>query len=260
MRYTCSVNPRNMEFPKHKITEAVCLLRFAPDNEEQDELNFNLVLDYLEKIRPQGFIHEQQRRPTKIIFKATPTGKITTPIQTTGETETVFFNKTERYAIILGRDFISFHSVDHYDGWDMFFPQVVEKYYNIYLQTINRDRTINYVQVIYINKLPIGSDQELATFFKSAPSVRDFGKGTEVAHSSQSNFIIKEDPKVELALKLIMENDLTQKTKEFMFECTCITHNISNKYTWKELADLAHISAVEAFKQSITEEFKKIIQ
>lgn len=243
-----------MEFKNHKVTEAVCAFRF---DSSLNNWNISLLLEYYNLIKEYGFVEKQEQKPFEVSFEIKSNSPIPAAQYREGEMRMVFLNPTSNYAIILTGNYISFHSIGHYPGWNVFMPELVKPYLERYF-ALGVGKGIESVQMLYLNKFEIDQNENLHEYVKLIPNLKDFGQGTEVAHFSQSNFTI--EPNFQLFLKTTFNIEASSSVKNVILECSCYAYNQDNQYDWINLADGAHTKATEAFKQIIQAKLENIIR
>jgi uncharacterized protein (TIGR04255 family) len=173
-----------------------------------------------------------------------------------GETKMVFKNKAENYAILMGKNFISFHSINHYYGWDVFVPELIKPFLEKYF-TLNVSKDIVSVQMLYVNNFEIKKEENLSDYLSVVPNMKELGEETsELGHFFQSNFKI--EPNLQLNLQTVLNTQ--NNTKKVTLECNCVASNIDHKYTWEILANAAHDKAKQAFLTISKDKFKNIIK
>ena len=170
----------------------------------------------------------------------------------------VFKNKEETYAILLGNNYISFHTLSHYQGWDIFKKELIspfiEKYFNL-----GYGKELTSSQMIYINNFEIGTGKKLSNYLTFVPDMEYFGEGDELSHLFQSAYDIS--PNKRLQLKTILNVFGPERTKKVTLECNCISKNtVNHDIPWSELAQDAHDNAKNAFIKIATPEFKEEIK
>ncbi len=243
-----------MEFNNHKITEAVCAFRFSPDNNNWDITSFaafyNVIKDF-------GFSKKNEIKPVQLSFQFKANETPTTPQMTEGDTQMVFKNEDESKAILLGNNYISFHTINNYPGWNIFLISLIEEFLEKYFK-IGYGKDLLSVQMIYINSFELETNSKLSDYLTFVPNMENFGEGEELSHVFQSVYNIA--PNKRLQLKTIFNVIEPQKIKKVVLECNCIAFNDSKKEIhWKILANDAHDNARNSFVKISTAHFKEII-
>ncbi|UXE65911.1 MAG: TIGR04255 family protein [Chryseotalea sp. WA131a] len=243
-----------MEFKNHKITEAVCAFRFDPSKNPWDVTFFSYFFD---KIKQKGFDKKQEIKPVQLNFEFKGDSEPQSNIQH-GETQMVFKTTNDQHAILMGNNYISFHSLNHYSGWDVFKPEIIDPNIAEYFG-LGLGNGVLSAQMIYINNFDLESGRSLADYFKFVPNMKDFGEGEENSHFFQSNYTIA--PNKQLSVKTVLNTGLLPKlNKRVILECNCIANNNSNEVLWNTLADDAHSAARNAFIQISSDYFKSLIK
>jgi uncharacterized protein (TIGR04255 family) len=239
-----------MEFKNHKITEAICAFRFQVI---KDNWNVGVFADFFKSIQPFGFTKELERKPATVSFKI-EANKIQAPEMEQGEIQFIFHNPEKQVSIILSKGLISFHTQEHYHGWDFFFLDVIEPIYNIFLK-MEVLESLDNVQVLFINRFMIEQNKTLADYLNFVPNTKNIGD-EEHSHFFTSTF--SKSPNIALALQTHMT--VQEEQKKVDFHCNAVVYNNGVSSEWSNLATTAHNNAVELFKNTITSYFASVIQ
>jgi uncharacterized protein (TIGR04255 family) len=240
-----------MEFKNHKIIEAVCAFRFNPSENNWDITSF---ADYYNAIKEMGFSKKQEIKPMQLSFQLKMNEPPPIPQMVEGETQIVFKNEKEDQAILLGNNYISFHTINHYPGWEIFSDNLIAIYLQKYFD-IGYGKGLLSAQMIYINKFDVDKTKKLSDYLSFVPAMERFGEGDELSHLFQSAYKIA--PNKNLQLKTILNVVNPDKTKTVILECNCIANNTSDrKISWMDLSRDAHDSAKNAFINIATQYFK----
>lgn len=242
-----------MEFTKHKITEAVCAFRFDPSINPWDLTFFS---SYFNLIKSEGFEKKQEIKPFQLSFQVKPNEEPSQPNFQQGETQMVFKTNDERYAILMGNNYISFHTLNHYPGWDVFKPETIAKYIEKYF-SLGLGKGLVNAQMIYINNFNLENNKSLSDYLSFVPNMKDFGEGEETSHFFQSNYKIA--PNKNLSLKTVLNPEFPSGSKNVVLESNCLAENNKNQ-GWTDLADEAHDAARNAFIKISSDYFKKLIK
>jgi uncharacterized protein (TIGR04255 family) len=239
-----------MEYKKHKITEAVCAFNF------QDEWDIVLLSEYSKKIEDLGFSKRQDIKPIQVNFQFQP-GVIPSPTVQEGGVSMVIKNQDETEAVLMSKNYISFHTLNHYPGWDVFFPKTITPLLKMYFELGLGKGVLNSL-MLFVNNFEIQENENLSEYLNFVPNMNDFGKGTsEVGHFFQSNF--KSEPNLNISLKTVFNANPIDKSKKVTLECSCTASNENEKHSWEQLAEAAHLNAKNAFIKITQDKFKKII-
>jgi uncharacterized protein (TIGR04255 family) len=240
-----------MEFNNHKIAEVIGAVRFTTS------WNDEVMNRYAELVKNEGFTNREERVPVQISFQF-QAGKSENPVsysQNKENKELVLSNPNTQQAIIIGFNYISFHLLNHYQGWEIFFPFV--KSFLGKLNTLEIKQSIQHIQVMYINTFSVMMNENIADYLKFVPDMNDFGQGIEVHHNYQSNFFIQ--PNSQLFLRANIHTNFANSTKDIRLECSCVSSSYEEKKDLESLANQAHTIAVTSFKNVIQEKFKQKI-
>lgn len=242
-----------MEFTKHKITEAVCAFRFDPI---QNPWDITIFSNFYDSVKDDGFIKKQEIKPFQLSFQIKSDEEPKPPNFQQGETQMVFKTDDEKYAILIGNNYVSFHTLNHYPGWDMFKPKIIEVCLRKYF-ALGLGKGLANVQMIYINNFDLEANKDLSDYLTFVPKMKDFGEGEETTHHFQSNYFIA--PNKQLSLRTILSVLPPHKIKKVLLESNCIASNI-NGSEWSALADDAHDAARNAFIKISSDYFKGLIK
>ncbi|MEP5614138.1 MAG: TIGR04255 family protein [Cyclobacteriaceae bacterium] len=246
-----------MEYLNHKITEAVCAFRFDP---VQNNWDVTGIAEYYNEIKDSGFQKKQEIKPVQLSFQVKadePPLSQNAEIKE-GDLKMVFRNDDESFAILLGSNYLSFHTINHYPGWQTFNEKLINPYIEKYFKLGYGKGLLN-AQMIYINNFDIENEKKLSNYLSFVPETELFGEGDEISHLFQSGYDIS--PNKRLQLKTIFNVFGPDKQKKVTLECNCIAKNDVNlDIDWSELALDAHDGAKNAFIKIATDEFKNEIK
>jgi uncharacterized protein (TIGR04255 family) len=244
-----------MEYLNHKITEAVCAFRFNPIKNNWDLTSF---AEYYNVVKDYGFSKKSEIKPIQLSFQINPNNIPQSPQMIEAETRMVFKNEDQTSAILLGNNYISFHTINYYPGWNVFLESIISKFLNKYFD-IGYGKDLISAQMIYINNFEIEKNFKLSDYLTFVPNMENFGKGDELSHLFQSSYDIA--PNKRLQLKTILNVINPEKIKKVILECNCIANNTNNNdISWIDLANDAHDNAKNAFLNISTNHFKEIIK
>lgn len=244
-----------MEYKNHKITEAVCAFRFNPVLNNWDITSYAA---YYNVIKDLGFFRKSEIKPVQLSFQIKPNELPQTPQMIEGDTQMVFKNEKENRAILLGNNYISFHTIKEYPGWEIFLEELISVFLNKYFE-IGYGKGMMSAQMIYINNFILENNRKLSEYLTFVPDMEHFGKGDELSHLFQSAYEIA--PNKRLQLKTILNVVNPDKIKNVLLECNCIANNTKNHdLSWEVLSKDAHDNAKNAFINISTEYFKTIIK
>lgn len=238
-----------MEFSNHKITEAVCAFRFSPNN----PWDITFFSEYYNLIKNDGFTIKKEVRAFELSFELKGDDNPKSNFSH-GETQMVFKTLDEKKAILMGNNYISFHTLNHYPGWEHF-KSMINEFYQKYISLGLGTGLLN-AQMIYINNFNLEQNKDLSDYLVFVPKMQQFGEGNEISHLFQSNYSIA--PNKKLSLKTVL-NVLPQNTKRLLLECNCIASK-TDKADWETLADDAHSAARNAFIKVSSDYFKNLIK
>lgn len=244
-----------MEYKKHRITEAVCAFRFSPVNNNWDITSFAA---YYNVIKDLGFYKKNEIKPVQLSFQIKPNEVPQNPQLMEGETQMVFKNEKENQAILLGNNYISFHTINEYPDWEIFSDELISKFLTKYFE-IGYGKDLISAQMIYINNFDLEPHRKLSEYLTFVPNIEHLGEGDELSHLFQSSYEIA--PNKRLQLKTILNVVNPEKIKKVVLECNCIANNsLTYDISWNDLSKDAHDNAKNAFINITTEYFKELIR
>ncbi|TAF75973.1 MAG: TIGR04255 family protein [Bacteroidetes bacterium] len=242
-----------MEFKNHKISEAVCAMRFSliPD---WDITYFAKFYDLINLI---GYSVKQEIKPIQLSFDLNLNQSIEAPKLVEKDIQMVFKTADGKYAIIYSNGYVSIHTLGFYPGWDFFLKEtanVLEKYLSIHHNSF-----IISTQMIYINTFTLSNDENLSDYFNFMPKTENFGQGSEISQQYHTTYSIIPNKKLQIRTFLTSQDNLT---RNIFLECSCLTENVEKieSSEWSKLANEAHDGARNLFVKIVTEKFKEKIK
>lgn len=240
-----------MEYKNHKIIEAVCAFRFNPYENNWDITSY---ADYYNAIKEIGFTKKSEIKPLQLSFQVKMNEFQSVPPMLEGETKMVIKNEKEDQAILLGNNYISFHTINHYPGWEIFSGELISVFLRKYFE-IGYGKGLVSAQMIYINRFDLDKTKRLSDYLSFVPALEHFGEGDELSHFFQSAYKIA--PNKNLQLKTILNVRLPDRVKTVILECNCMATNTpDHKIPWIDLSKDAHDNAKNAFINITTQYFK----
>lgn len=240
-----------MEYKNHKIIEAVCAFRFNPPENNWDITSY---ADFYNSIKELGFTKKSEIKPLQLSFQIIMNEPPPVPQMLEGETKMVIKNEKENQAILLGNNYISFHTINYYPGWEIFSGEFISVFLKKYFE-IGYGKGLLSAQMIYINKFDLDKTKRLSDYLTFVPALEHFGEGDELSHLFQSAYKIA--PNKNLQLKTILNVRPPDKIKTVILECNCMATNTpDHKIPWLDLSKDAHDNAKKAFINIATPYFK----
>jgi uncharacterized protein (TIGR04255 family) len=231
----------------HELTEVLCAFWFSPDNNEWDSTYFG---KYFELIKEKGFVIKEEQRAVQFNLQIKPhdsgTGIKPESDYMEGEGRMIFRTEDKTNAIILSKNFISFHKLAPYNGWDSLINDLVTPYLKCYRSLGLGNDTLQ-VQSLYLNHFKIPLDQNLSDIFTFLPNLVGF------APSSESNIIFQSqynlNSNLQALIKLNGSINPNTNFKELVYECSSFAMKHSN-ITEDILIKDAHDNAKSIFKMT----------
>lgn len=225
---------------KHQLTEVICSVRFN-QTQPWDSTYFGI---YFELIRKHGYTEKQEQKSVQIVINANPNAIVN---QSPSETETrfTFKNPKENRAIILSRNYISFHQLAPYKNWKNLINEIALpglKEYN----KMNLGGNIMQVQALYLNQYNLDISENLNNYLTFLPQFKS--PAIEQSITFQSIYDIGSDRQLFLSVNGALNKVIEKKT--IFLQCGCFINTI-NGIDFAELSQLAHDEANSLFN-SIT--------
>lgn len=217
------------------IVEVLCAMWFDSDPNEWDSTFFG---KYYTEISQLGYTEKEEQKgfEFKIEIKPKPV-----PEYTEGKSRMIFRNPTQKTAIILSDNFISFHKLAPYDTWEKLIAQVVEPGFEKY-KKIGLGNHLREVQCLYLNKHTLGVEQSIASVFKFWPSIEE---GFETNILFQTKYDMREGVSVQLKLN---GGANEAGVRDLFFECTTFVKATAEK-DYHRFAEIAHEYANKVYNK-----------
>lgn len=229
----------------HKLTEVLCAFWFSPEDNDWDSTYFGKFFDIISK---QGFTIKEEQKSVQLsmMLKSQDSGLKPETDYSEGEGRMIFRNVDKSKAIILSSNFISFHELGAYKGWDSLINDLVNPFLEIY-RGLGLGKETLQVQSLYLNNFSIPFEQKLSNVFAFLPDLEEFSPKAEsnVVFQSQYNL----EPNLLVLIKLNGGiNDKTQM-KELVLECSSFAVKHGNFSEAQLIAD-AHAQANSIFHKT----------
>ena len=238
---------------KH-LKEVVCTFRFVQGSIKWDSAFFGQFYD---KIINEGFSERQEKKG--IVFEVNANmnnGNLHAPTIQEAESQMIFRNKTKNYAITMGSQFVSFHSVSTYLDWDNFNENLVGPFIAKYIELGIYDQILS-CQVVYLNQFNFDENESLSDYFTVVTSpFEKFGKekSVQIAKSYQTdnnvmlNFRINPQPSV-------------QGIKSLMLECGAVGTLVGGTSitNWKNMSQGVKAPIRDFFESIITDKLRRTL-
>lgn len=233
----------------HKLTEVLCAFWFAPDKNDWDSTYFGKYFDIISK---HGFTIKEEQKSVQLsmLLKPHDSGSGLKPETdySEGEGRMIFRNEDKSKAIILSRNFISFHELGTYKGWDDLIDNLVNPFLEIYRSLGLGNETLQ-VQSLYLNNFSIPLEHKLSNVFAFLPNLEEFSPSAESNVIFQSQYNL--DPNLLVLIKLNGGINNTTHLKELILECSSFAVKHDN-ITDAQLIKDAHAQANSIFHKTIS--------
>lgn len=236
------------------LKEVLCTYKFVPGQTKWDSAFFGQFYD---KISDAGFTERQEKKG--IIFEINGTEKKGTdailPNVQEAESQMIFRNPTQNFAITMGNSMLSFHIVSTYENWEVFNEKLMAPFIEKYIELSIYDK-IQSCQVVYLNQFELAEDQKLSDYFTVvSPPFEEFGKETSVQVTKKyttSNGAV-------LILRISPQNKQPSTSKTITLECGA-NGNIANGIDireWKTVSQNIKNPIKNFFECIITEKLRQ---
>ena len=119
---------------------------------------------YYEKIKDSGFIKREERKSVQITFNGLLQASKNPPITASQiEDQVIFRNVDKGWAILIGKERISFHCVKDYLGWDCFLNDFILPF-SEYYKSLGLGNGKRQCSIVYLNKLTKGTNENLSDY------------------------------------------------------------------------------------------------
>lgn len=213
--YICDLKIR-MSTINHQLAEVLCGFWFKPESNSWDSTCFGKFYD---KILKLGFSEKQEQKAVqiKMEFKTVEGAPATAPEMTEGDNRMIFRNPANNSAIILSANYLSFHKLPPYNGWDQLISDIVNPGLAMYRE-IGLGNDLVQVQSLYLNRYNLKPEDKLSEIFSFLPATESFGVGFEHNLVFQSQYELS--PNITVNLKLNCNTNSLLNEKVAFLECT----------------------------------------
>lgn len=234
-----------MAYKQHQLTEVMCSFHFEPN--PKTEWSSVFFGQYFNKVRDLGYVRMAEQKGV-IVNITTPDNKTETQTKISAkeaEQRLIFYHQSEKYAIMMAKNYLSVHQIKPYQKWVNFKPQIEQA---IALFTdITQNSTIQSCVLAYINRWTFALNDRVSDNFNLFACVDDKDLGEEVSIAFQKQYKVTNN--YYLQCKLFTQ--IAQNNKDTILECAGITNANETIKSWEALSDLAH-SDIEKLYRTIT--------
>lgn len=236
---------------KH-LQEVVCGFNFANGGVVWDSAFFGQFFD---KIVSLGFDEREERKGIQINF-GDINSDVLNPIKVSStelESKMLFKNKSSGSAITLGKDFVFFHQINNYKGWEPFTTELIEPGLRFY-QELGLLAGAVKCNVIYLNRFELREDEDFSSYFTFLnPIGTDFGTENSVT----VHRIMDYNERLELVFRF-QSMKTSEDTRQVILECGAITKGFEH-LKWQELISITHEPIRVFFESLITTKLKELL-
>ena len=204
-----------MTVNKH-LAEVNCGFQFVAETVPWDSIYFGQFYD---RISPLGFTERQERKGIQINFQGNLMDFSKPSIASSNvEDQVIFSNGEKGWAVMIGKNRISFHIVKNYGGWDTLtngiMKPILKEYQGLGLGNGSRN-----CSVVYLNRFTKAVSEKLSDFFTIITSL-------EPKFGVETNTLVQRIISNEKNLLIAKLNAMViQQTQNITFECGAICTN-----------------------------------
>lgn len=245
-----------MTHPNHRIKEAICAFHFKRlSNEFSFEQWSGDIKTKFESINLM-FRHEVRPVSISIEFSSEKNDETPTVTQTKeiGDEQLVFQAPDVDRFVVISKEFISFHYVKTYVGWDIFLKELIKPCLAIFLEYSKEVRLIK-SQMTYVNHFETNFNNfTVGDWFKYAMSPTDFENAFDWVQNHQTVFKTRDNT---AELTLITRYIIPQEESPFLYllagaKVNAI-ENVNSLANYEIIAQKAHDFASKLFLNAVTQ-------
>jgi uncharacterized protein (TIGR04255 family) len=237
------------QYSNRHLTEVNCGFSFQNETTEWDSTFFGV---FYEKIKDQGFTEKQQRKGIQIKFEGNLINTPKSPVSTSQiEDQVIFRNSNKGWAIVMGKNKISFHIVKGYTIWTDFVNNFIMPFSEIY-KSIGLGNGTCQCNVVYLNSFIKPESEKLSDFFTIISPI-DTKFGIEA-----NTFVQRLVSNKNALLVAKLNSVLGGNGFNINLECgaVCVNQEAMNDPNWINQANLAHDPIKDFFEELITEKLR----
>ena len=238
------------QYSNRHLIEVNCGFNFQSETTEWDSTFFGV---FYEKIKTQGFTEKEQRKGIQIKFEGNLINTPKSPVSTSQLEDQVVFRNNERgWAILMGKNKISFHIVKGYTVWADFVKDFITPFSEIY-KSIGLGNGSSQCNVVYLNSFAKPNSEKLSDLFTIiSPIDAKFG-------SEANTFVQRLVSNKDTLLVAKLNSVLGGNGFNINLECgaVCINQEAMNNENWINQANLTHAPIKDFFEDLITEKLRK---
>lgn len=245
-----------MEHPNHRIKEAICAFHFESFSNEFEfekwsediKSKFSEInLNFSHEIKPVSISIELTSEETEETPKVTKT-------QESGNDGYIFQAGDNNRVVILSKDYISFHNIHNYRGWELFLNELIMPCLSILLE-YNKDCRLMNAQMTYINHFEADSnDFIVGEWLEYAIRPTKFDNAFDWIQNHQTVFKTNDNS---AELTLISRYIIPEKGIPFLYLLSGANVNSVNDdnslLNYKTIAQKAHDLANKLFRVAVTQ-------
>jgi len=220
------------------LVEVLCAIKFDPSQNEWDSTFFGKYHEIIEK---RGFTEKKEQKQIEFDVEVSPAQHPSNIKEGKSQIQMIFSNPTQKSAIILKENFISFHKLAPYSNWDTLIAEIVNPALLEY-RSLGVGKGIVEVQCLYLNKYVIEKDKTISEYLTFLPIIPNSREAQVVF---QGKYDLDQNNSVQLKLQMNANNP---SVKEAFFECSSFANALSPTEDFMVLAKKAHDNANSIYK------------
>jgi uncharacterized protein (TIGR04255 family) len=238
-----------MHHENHNIKEAILLIKMGEDDTSVIQ-EFSYISEELGNI---GFKFNKTQTPVSLKFEIEGGRNISHKVED-GASQIVFKSENTNIYCVLSDSFLSFHSVQEYKGWGNFKEVAVLPCIEA-LKPKFSEKSINSVQMTYINEFPIDCSKEIVSdYLRHNFPASEFVGSRDWVQNHQVVLKIDSDTELNLFSQLVITSD----TNIIRLVPTATITNVNKLFKEidrLELLDKVHQLANDLFMKSVTDKY-----
>ncbi len=203
------------QYSNKHLVEVNCGFQFLAETSAWDSIYFGQFYD---KIKPLGFTERQERKGIQINFQGNFLDSKPPVTSSNVEDHVIFTDSSKGWAVMIGRNRISFHIVRNYAGWDTLVNGIMKPVLKEYRE-LGLGNGVRNCSVVYLNSFTKGISEKLSDFFTViSPLEQKFGLET-------STFVQRMIYNKKNLLITKLNSMVNQQVQNITLECGAICTN-----------------------------------
>lgn len=226
---------------KHLLTEVLCAVWFD-QNQPWDSTYFGI---YFEKIRDLGFTNKQEQKGYQILIDPTKSNPNSQFVPPELESKFIFKNESKNRAIILARNYISFHQLAPYENWQTLINEIAMPGLDYY-DKLGIGLNIIQVQSLYLNQYSLNLNENIGDYLNFLPNLDSTSIQENITFLSTYGIY----PNKQLFLNVNGNINQSFEINNIILQCGCIVKKVEPS-NFQSLAEEAHKESVKLYNSII---------